>query len=151
MPRAERQVSVRTGDIIGSSQYPPQERRRLDRAPRAPVAQVGRICAQARHAPPSFRITAGDEFQCLFTQAEAAFDLLTLLRALCATSGARPTMRFRAALGMGAMTVRRASSYEADGPVFVCARRALDEAKALRQPACPARAAPLASWNACSS
>lgn len=130
-----RLVAVVTGDVIGSSNYAPRERRQLDRELRAAFRQVARAHSTAIYAPLAFRVTAGDEFQCVLSEPTRAFEIVMLLRAIAASSRLRPVVRFRAAIGVGTMSVsRRADPYAADGPAFVMARSGLEAAKRSRTP-----------------
>jgi hypothetical protein len=128
-------VAVLTADVILSSHYTPAARRELNASLRRSFRQVERVHDQAIFAPLTFRITAGDEFQCVFSRIESVFDAVTLLRALVATSGIRPLPVFRASIGVGEMTiVNRRDPYEADGPAFSLARTGLEEIQRARSP-----------------
>ncbi len=135
MPGRSRIVAVMTGDIIGSKRYPPKERQRLDRVLRAAFGDMERRFPGAIHTRVAFRITAGDEFQCVIRDVSRALEILTYVRAVAATGGLRPPVRFRASVGVGEISVaRRASPYEEDGPAFVRSRRGLDELDKMRSP-----------------
>ena len=64
----------------------------------------------------------------------SALTILAYLRAAAATSGIRPTITFRSAIGVGEITVSgKPSPYEQDGPAFVRSRRGLEELAKQRQ------------------
>lgn len=135
MPRGSRIVAVMTGDIIGSTRYSPKERQRLDRVLRAAFGDLEKRFPGAVHTRIAFRITAGDEFQCVIRDVPRALEILTYVRAVAATGGLRPPVRFRASLGVGEISVgRRASPYEEDGTAFVRSRQGLDELDKMRSP-----------------
>jgi len=74
----------------------------------------------------AFRITAGDEFQCVFRDVARTFEILTYLRACVASSKVRPIIFFRASIGVGEITVTgKRNPYEQDGRAFVLSRRGL--------------------------
>jgi hypothetical protein len=83
---------------------------------------------KAVHTRLAFRITAGDEFQCVFSDIAKTFEILTYLRATLATSGLEPIVRFRASIGVGEISVAgKSSPYEEDGEAFAQARRGLEQ------------------------
>jgi hypothetical protein len=121
-------VAVLTADIIHSRHYSPEVRRQVDRALHKSFNEVIRIYPQAVRTPLAFRITAGDEFQCVFVDVSATFDILTYLRAAVATSGIKPVITFRASIGVGETSVSgKSNSYEEDGEAFVRSREGLNE------------------------
>lgn len=129
-------VAVLTADVIGSSRYSPADRRKLDRILRNAFTDVERRFQRSIHTGMAFRITAGDEFQCVIADVARAFDILTYVRAAVATGGLDPPLRFRASLGVGALsTAKRENPYEEDGPAFVRSRRGLEEMVRGRGPA----------------
>jgi len=135
MPRRSRIVAVMTGDIIGSKRYSPKERRRLDQVLRAAFGDMERRFPGAIHTRIAFRITAGDEFQCVIRDVPRALEILTYVRAVAATGGLSPPVRFRASLGVGDISVgKRANPYEEDGTAFVRSRQGLDELDKMRSP-----------------
>jgi SatD family (SatD) len=135
MPRGSRIVAVMTGDIIASKRYPPRERQRLDRMLHAAFGDMEKRFPGAIHTRLAFRITAGDEFQCVIRDVPRALEIMTYVRAVVATGGLRPPVRFRASLGVGEISVgKRANPYEEDGPAFVRSRQGLDELDRMRSP-----------------
>lgn len=123
-----RQVAVLTADVIRSSAYSAADRRRLDIVLRAAFRDAEHRFEGAIHTRMTFRITAGDEFQCVISDAVRAFDVVTYVRAVVAAGGLRPPVQFRAALGVGQLsTPKRATSYEEDGTAFVRSRRGLED------------------------
>lgn len=127
MGRPATHVAVVTADIIASSRYSQQDRRRLDRVLRRGFEEVERRFRDAIHTRLAFRITAGDEFQFVVSAIPQAFTVLMYLRALVAAGGLLPPIRFRASLGVGEISVpKRASPYEEDGAAFVRSRRGLE-------------------------
>ena len=126
--RKKKHVSVLTADIIHSTHYSPSQRRQIDQVLRKAFNEVIRKYPKAVHTQLAFRITAGDEFQCVFLDIPHTFAILTYLRALVATSGVRPIIMFRASIGVGEMSVSgKFSPYEQDGQAFVRSRRGLEE------------------------
>jgi hypothetical protein len=123
-------VSVVTADIIHSRRYSPQLRRRIDSAVKRAFNELSRKYPEAIHTKVAFRITVGDEFQCVFSDVPHGFDLLTYLRASVATNEIRPLVSFRAAIGVGGISVAgKSNPYEEDGEAFVRARRGLEQLK----------------------
>jgi len=128
MPQSRTTVAVLTADIIGSSKYSPPDRNKLDRVLRAAFSDTERRFKGAFHTRMTFRITAGDEFQCVIANVGQAFDIVTHLRAIATTAELEPAVRFRASLGVGQLsTPKRKSSYEEDGTAFLYSRRGLEE------------------------
>lgn len=126
--KKKHQVAVLTADIIQSTRYSRLERQRLNRALLRAFDEVVRRYPKAVHTRLAFRITAGDEFQCVFSDIPKTFDILTYLRATLATSGLEPIVRFRASIGVGEISVAgRSSPYEEDGEAFAHARRGLEQ------------------------
>ncbi|MGH7316184.1 MAG: SatD family protein [Candidatus Rokuibacteriota bacterium] len=83
----------------------------------------------------AFRITAGDEFQCVISDVPRVLDILTYFRGVVATGGLTPPVCLRAAVGIGELsTPKRDNPYEEDGPAFVKARHGLEEIAKLRSP-----------------
>lgn len=120
-------VAVITGDIIGSSLYSPADRRRVDRVLRSAFAEMQGRFPGVVDTKLAFRVTAGDEFQCVLRDVTRVLDVLLYLRALAAGGGLEPVLRFRASVGVGGVSVRgRASSYEQDGTAFARARQGLE-------------------------
>jgi len=136
MPRRSSSiVAVITGDVVASSHYSGVDRRRLDRILRAAFRETERRFEGAIHTRMAFRITAGDEFQCVIGDVPRAFDVLTHVRAVAATAGLEPPVRFRASVGVGQISVaKRSNPYEEDGPAFVRARQGLDALGGRRSP-----------------
>jgi hypothetical protein len=127
MPRPSPTVAVLTGDIIASSRYAARDRKRLDSVLRAAFQETERRFKGAIHTRMAFRITAGDEFQCVIADVPRAMEILTYVRAVAATGGLQPRLRFRASVGVGEISVgKRASPYEEDGAAFVRSRRGLE-------------------------
>ena len=129
MPRKKTScVAVLTADIIRSTRYTTVERRRVDRVLAKAFRDVIRLYPTALHTKLAFRVTAGDEFQCVFSDVPQSFHILTYLRAVCATSGLSPALTFRASLGIGDISVSgKTSPYEEDGQAFVRSRRGLEQ------------------------
>lgn len=126
--KKEHHVAVLTADIIHSTHYSRLERQRLNRALLKAFDRVVRRYPKAVHTKLAFRITAGDEFQCVFSEIAKSFDILTYLRATLATSGLEPVVRIRASIGIGEISVTGgSSSYEEDGEAFVRSRRGLEQ------------------------
>jgi hypothetical protein len=134
MRKSQKLVSVVTADIIHSRSYSPALRRRVNTIVRRSFDDLTRKFPTAVRTQLAFRITAGDEFQCVFFDVTEIFDLLTYLRASTATGGVEPLIRFRASIGIGGITVSsKSNSYEEDGEAFVRARIGLDQFKKQRQ------------------
>jgi hypothetical protein len=125
--KKEQHVAVLTADIIQSTHYSRLERQRLNRALLKAFDEVVRRYPKAVHTRLAFRITAGDEFQCVFSEIAKSFDILTYLRAMLAMSGLEPVVRIRASIGVGEISVAGGSSYEEDGEAFVRSRRGLEQ------------------------
>ncbi len=129
-------VAVVTADIIESSRYSRQDRQKLDRVLRQAFVEAERRFPGVIRTRMAFRITAGDEFQCVVADIPRAFDFLLYVRAVVAGAGLRPAIRFRAAIGIGEASIsRRESSYEEDGVAYVQSRRALEGIAKSRPPA----------------
>ena len=121
-------VAVLTADIIHSTRYAKAERQRIDRVLTKAFTEVNRVYPRALQTKPAFRVTAGDEFQCVFADVPESFNTLTYLRCVCATSGLKPPLTFRASIGVGSMSVSgKTSPYEEDGKAFVRSRRGLEQ------------------------
>jgi hypothetical protein len=121
-------VAVLTADIVRSTGYARDERRRVDRVLAKAFRDIIRLYPGALHTKFAFRVTAGDEFQCVFSAVPQSFHILTYLRAVGATSGLSPTLTFRASIGIGDISVSgKASPYEEDGQAFVRSRRGLEQ------------------------
>ena len=109
-----------TADIIHSTHYSPRRRRQIDQVLRKSFNEVIRKYPKTVHTRLAFRITAGDEFQCVFLDVPKTLEILTYLRALAATSGVKPIITFRASIGVGEISVSgKSSPYEEDGQAFV--------------------------------
>jgi hypothetical protein len=122
------QVAVLTADIIQSTTYSRVDRQRLNRALLKAFDEVLLRFPKAVHKKLTFRITAGDEFQCVLLDLTKILDVLTYLRATLATSGLEPIGRFRASIGVGEISVTGGtSSYQEDGQAFVRAREGLEQ------------------------
>lgn len=132
--QSKRIVFVITADIIHSRRYSPTLRRRINTVLKKSFNYLKRKYPRAVHTKLAFRITAGDEFQCVFFNVPEIFDLLSYLRALVATSGVKPLISFRASIGIGEISVStRSNPYEEDGEAFVRARRGLEQLIKKRQ------------------
>jgi hypothetical protein len=128
VPRNPRTVSVVTADIINSTSYDPHSRRRINTTLKRSFTDLARKYPNAIHTRLAFRITAGDEFQCVFSNVPQSFELLTYLRSSVAISGVQPLITFRAAIGVGGISVKgKSSPYEEDGEAFVRARLGLEQ------------------------
>jgi SatD family protein len=126
--RKKHHVAVLTADIIQSTRYSRIERQKVNRVLLKSFNEVLRRYPEAVHTRFAFRITAGDEFQCVFSEIAKTFDILTYLRALVATGGLEPIVRFRASIGVGEISVTgRSNPYEEDGEAFVRSRQGLDQ------------------------
>lgn len=132
MSRPASHVAVITADIIESSRYSRQDRRRLDGILRKAFGKVERRFREGIRTRRAFRITAGDEFQFVVSAIPQAFRVLMYLRALVAAGGLLPPIRFRASIGVGEISVpKRDSPYEEDGVAFVRSRRGLSQRERL--------------------
>ena len=132
--KSKRLVSVITADIIHSRRYSPNLRRRINTTLKKSFDDLARKYPDTIHTRLAFRITVGDEFQCVFSDVRQIFDLLTYLRSSVATSGIKPIISFRASIGIGGISVRaRSNPYEEDGEAFVRARYGLEQLKKKRQ------------------
>lgn len=121
-------VAVLTADIIQSTRYSQRERQQLNRVLLKSFREVDHRYSKAVHTPLTFRITAGDEFQCVFVDIPKTFEILTYLRATVIASGLKPPVRFRASIGVGQISVvGKSNSYEEDGEAFVRSRRGLEQ------------------------
>jgi len=120
-------IAVITADVVGSSKYSAWDRGSLDGILRAAFRETQRRFPEAIHTGLAFRITAGDEFQCVLADAPQVLKVLTYLRAVVATAKLDPPIRFRASIGIGTLsTPKRPNPYEQDGVAFVRARRGLE-------------------------
>jgi len=132
--RQKRNVSVLTADIVHSTRYSSVDRRKVDRVLSKSFDEILEKFPNAVHTPFAFRITAGDEFQCVFRDVSRTFDILTYLRASVAVSKVRPIIFFRASIGVGEITVGgKRSPYEEDGRAFVLSRTGLQDLSKRRQ------------------
>jgi SatD family (SatD) len=130
----KRKVAVLTADIIGSRKYNPRLRKQVDSVLYRSFEDLNRRYVGAVHKKLAFRVTAGDEFQCVLVEVPSAFDVLTYLRASVAISGIEPTITFRASIGVGETSIRgKSNPYEEDGEAFVRAREGLNELDKRRQ------------------
>src|SRR5207249_6597155 len=86
MKRARAPIAVLTADVVGSSRYSSTDRRKLDEVIRKALADVERRFPDAIHTRLAFRITAGDEFQCVISDTPRLLDILTFFRAVVAAS-----------------------------------------------------------------
>lgn len=135
MVLAPQRVAVITADIIGSSLYTAPDRRHADRILRAGFRDTVRRFPRAFYGTIAFRITAGDEFQCVVRDVANVVEILTYLRAVVASATLDPPLHFRAAIGVGSISVtRHSSSYEQDGTAFRRARKGLEELTTRRYP-----------------
>ena len=135
MAKSTKPIAVITADIVGSSSYSAQDRRGLDRILRAAFRDTERRFPGAIHTGMAFRVTVGDEFQCVIADVSRVLQILTYLRAVAATGGLNPPVRFRASVGIGTLsTPKRPNPYEEDGPAFVRARRGLERLSRRRGP-----------------
>src|SRR2546422_7893805 len=89
MKRARAPIAVLTADVVGSSRYSSTDRRKLDEVIRKAFAEVEHRFPDAIHTRLAFRITAGDEFQCVISDTPRVLDILTYFRAVVAASGLR--------------------------------------------------------------
>ena len=92
-------VAVVTADIIGSTRYSALDRRRVDALLRRAFRDAERRYPEAVHTRMAFRITTGDEFQWVMSDVPRTFDVLMYLRAVAASAGLVPGLRFRASIG----------------------------------------------------
>jgi len=123
-----------TADLIHSRRYSPKLRRQINTVLKRSFNELARKYPDSIHTRLAFRITAGDEFQCVFSEISQIFELLTYLRATVAIGGIKPLITFRASVGIGEISVRsRSNPYEEDGEAFVRARYGLDQLKKKRQ------------------
>jgi len=120
-------VAVVTGDLIGSKRYSRDQRQRLDQALKEAASAAGEILPEAVYAPLSFSVVQGDEFQFVLQRPQDAYVFVVLMRTLLRTSGLSPVPSFRAAIGIGELTVGKGdSSYAMDGSAFHYAREGLN-------------------------
>jgi hypothetical protein len=124
MGHAATHVAVVTADIIGSSRYSQQDRRRLDGILRRAFEEVERRFRDVIHTRLAFRITAGDEFQFVVSAIPEAFTVLMYLRALVAAGGFCHRL-FRASLGVGEIGVPARWPVRRGRDAFVRSRRGL--------------------------
>lgn len=127
-------VAVVTADLLGSRRYSRKARAELDRTIRQSFAarRLGGALRQFKPAATGFHITVGDEFQFVTDDFAHVVPFITHLRARLARLPLQPRPAFRAAIGIGSVTlVRSVNAYEQDGPAFVRARDGLDALKAL--------------------
>ncbi len=139
MGATPKRVAVVTGDIIDSRKYAGSARTRLNNALTRGVQLATSTVPRVALTRLDFRITAGDEFQFVLKSPERALEMLILLRSILALESVTPPIRFRAAVGVGAVKYRPSRSaaarpYEWDGPAFVRARSGLDVIKRQRSP-----------------
>ena len=128
-------LAVITADVVESTSYSAADRRSLDRVLRSAFREAERRFPRAIHTGMAFRVTAGDEFQCVVADVSRVLQILTYLRAVAATGGLDPPVRFRASIGIGTLsTPRRRNPYEEDGVAFVRARRGLERVSRRRGP-----------------
>ena len=128
-------VAVVTADIIGSTGYSAPDRRRIDALLRRAFRDAERRYPKAVHTRMAFRITTGDEFQWVMSDVSRTFDVLTYLRAVVASAGLVPAVRFRASIGVGGIAVsKRDSPYEEDGVAFARSRAGLEDIAKNRGP-----------------
>ena len=85
-------VAVMTADIIHSTRYAKVERQRIDRILLKAFTEVNHVYPHALETKPAFRVTAGDEFQCVFADVPESFNIVTYLRCVCATSDLKPPL-----------------------------------------------------------
>jgi hypothetical protein len=136
VPKAPQAIAVITADVVGSSSYSPRDRASVDRILRAAFRETERRFPSSIHTAMAFRVTAGDEFQCVIADIHRVLQILTHLRAVAATGGLNPPVRFRASIGIGTLsTPKRSNPYEEDGVAFVRARRGLERLDKGRGPA----------------
>jgi hypothetical protein len=135
MTKVPKPIAVITADIVGSSSYSPKDRRAVDRILHAAFRETERRFPKSIHTGMAFRVTAGDEFQCVIADTPQVLQILTYLRAVAATGGLDPPVRFRASIGIGTLsTAKRPNPYEEDGVAFVRARRGLERLDHRRGP-----------------
>ncbi len=135
MGKSTKLIAVITADVIGSSGYSTDERRSLDRILRAAFRDTEQRFPSAIHTSMAFRVTAGDEFQCVIADVPQVLRVLTYLRTVAASGGLNPPVRFRASIGIGSLsTPKRSNPYEEDGIAFVRARRGLEQLEKSRSP-----------------
>ncbi|HEU4333661.1 MAG TPA: SatD family protein [Candidatus Eisenbacteria bacterium] len=135
MGSSRQSIAVITADVIASRRYSDADRRRLDRIVRAAFVDMNRRFPGTIQTMAAFRVTAGDEFQCVFGDLSRATRALTYLRAVAATGGLSPPIRFRASLGLGERsTAKRPNPYQEDGSAFARSRQGLETLAATRSP-----------------
>lgn len=128
-------VAVVTADVVNSTGYSPQDRRKVDEIIRRAFTETSGRYPKAFETSLTFRITAGDEFQMVVADVGAALSVLTHLRAVAASGPVSPFVRFRASIGVGTISLGgRKSSYENDGEAFVRSRNGLEELARERAP-----------------
>jgi predicted DNA-binding protein (UPF0251 family) len=135
MARSGPAVAVLTGDVVASSGYKRADRRRVDAILREAFQESAQQFPASARTPLSFRITAGDEFQCVLGDVSRSMDFVLHFRAMAASAALDPLLLFRASIGVGDITVSgRSSSYEEDGPAFQRSRHGLEALNSSRRP-----------------
>lgn len=125
-------VAVVTADLVQSRVYDKKARQELDRAIRQAFGsrQLGSALRQFKVDASGFHITVGDEFQFVSRTLAHLLPFVTHLRARLARLPIEPLPQFRAAIGIGGVTLARSgNAYEQDGPAFVLSRQGLNAMK----------------------
>jgi hypothetical protein len=121
-------VAVVTCDILGSRRYTTEERTKIDAALKQTFDVVVQRYRDAVHTPVSIKVIEGDEFQFVLAKPQKAYEMLIFYRALTALIGIRPTLTFRASIGVGEISVvTRKDSYSEDGQAFHLSRQGIDQ------------------------
>lgn len=125
-------IAVVTADLVGSRRLAAPERRLVDRRLRDVFAKNAfqKYRSKAKPGGFDFRVTVGDEFQFVLEDKAVLLDAVTELRLFLALVEIPSGVSFRAGIGIGTVTLARASrAYERDGPAFVRSREALEGLK----------------------
>ncbi len=121
-------VAVLTADVVRSRRYSLEDRQQVDNVLREAFADVASRFPNAIHTPMAFRITAGDEFQCVFKEISKVAEIIFYLRSVAAIQIMDPPLNFRASVGIGKISVENyGNSYTEDGPAFARAREGIIE------------------------
>lgn len=122
-----------TCDIRDSSKYSEVERRKVRRVVEEAFDLLSSRYPEAVHATASFSVVQGDEFQFALNDPGRAYEILFYYRSLAATADVRPVLRFRASIGIGALSITEGeTSYRMDGRAFHHSRRGLERLKRSR-------------------
>ncbi|MCX6600796.1 MAG: SatD family protein [bacterium] len=115
------------GDIIGSSRYSSVDRAAIQKHLIRSWEVVQKSHKEKLHSRLEFRVTAGDEFEYVCSDAATALDITTTLRLHLKAGSFKPPVIFRAAIATGERSVSgSANPYTQDGPAFHLARSSME-------------------------